>query len=371
MSLTSKQLARRRAGVGASEIAVLAGLSKWSSPIAVWESKVLGHSIDSNYAMELGTELEAPIARVWAKLNAKHLALVDTLAHPTKPLALATPDRAIYSDAAMRGDARKKRTDVRDAEALLQVKSTNWRMRRLWGDEGTDAVPDEYLCQAHWEGAVAGQSEVIFAVDFDKTKLHEFRVRVDLAVFDALYEIAERFFREHVDTKTPPPPDSSDAWSEYLSRAFPRDAKPALVPIAPGSEPEVERAVAEFLLLKAADARLKKRKEKAYQIIAARIGDAAGIEGTFGKVTWKRTKDSTVVKWQALAEEATKLLLANGFSGEAITSLISQHTTTKPGFRTMRTSPAQHLVFDTGTIDLKLETTTTAALAANNEEENP
>lgn len=370
MALTKQQQARRRSGVGASEIAVIAGLSRWSSPVRIYEAKVAGAVLDASYAMDLGSELEAPIARVWAKRHGKALALVDTLQHPTRPFALATPDRAVYSDPVLRGDARKRRVDVRDAECLLQIKSTNWRMRKLWGEQGTDQIPDEYLAQAHWEGAVAGLAEVKFAVDFDKTELCEWRVRVDLDVFGALYELAERFMRDHVERRVPPPPDGSEAWGEHLARVFPRDTSPALVRIEPGTEPEVERAVAEFLMLKAADSRLKKKKERAYQIIAARIGDAAGIEGAFGRVTWKRTKDTTVMKWQALAEDLLGYLRSLGVTEESLAGLLAKHTVTKPGHRTMRTTPAPHLLFD-APIELLLEQPAAALAATNNEEENP
>lgn len=355
MSLTKQQLERRKTAVGASEIAVLAGLSKWSSPVAIYEAKVLGRQIESTYSMELGNELEAPIARAWAKLNNRHLALVDTLASPTYRYAIATPDRAVYLDAASRGDARKKRTVVTDAECLLQVKSTNWRMRRFWGDADTDNVPDEYLCQAHWEGAVAGVSQVVFAVDFDKTELVEYRVTVDMDVFGGLYEIAARFMRDHVEARKPPPPDGTEVFTDYLKRAFPRDEQPALVDVPPGSDPELERAVAEFLMLKQADKRVKAWKETAYQTIASRIGTAAGIKGAFGSVTWKRTRDGQKVQWKAMADEALMVaqLAVQTLPAETgaplmkqLSELYAKHTQVTPGHRTMRTTPAEHLQFD-------------------------
>ena len=178
MGLSKRQLAFRRGGIGASEIAALAGESQYATPIAIYEAKVLGAELEATYQMDLGNELEEPIARIWAKQQGRFLARVDTLKHPTKTLAIATPDRAVYLSQEARGDARKLKTDVRDAERILQVKSTNWRLKHLWGDEGTDRIPREYLCQAHWEGSVAGVDSVEFAVDFDKSKLARFRVRV-------------------------------------------------------------------------------------------------------------------------------------------------------------------------------------------------
>lgn len=346
MALTQKQQAARRGGIGASEIAALAGLSKWSSPIAIYEAKVLGREVESTYRMALGNEMEAPIARVWASERGKFIALVDTLQHLTLPLALATPDRAVYATQAQAGDRRKKRTDVRDAEALLQVKSSSWRMQKFWGPDDSDEIPTEYLAQAHWEGSVAGLGEVIFAVDFDKTALHQYRVRVSPEVFAGLYEVAARFWRDHVEARVPPPPDASDAYGEFLERVFPRERDEALVRVEPGSDPELEEAVARFIMLKVADKRLKGMKEKCYQLIASRIGERAGLAGSFGAVTWKRTRDSVAVQWRPLAEEAVEMLRGIGISGERLDALVKAHTVTKPGHRTMRTKPAAHLVFE-------------------------
>ncbi|MCC6178776.1 MAG: YqaJ viral recombinase family protein [Phycisphaerales bacterium] len=365
MSLSPKQLEMRRTGVGASEIAALAGLSKWSSPIALYEAKVLGSQIEATYAMDLGTEIEAPIARVWAKQHQRFIARVATLRHPNKPFAIATPDRAVYLTAEARGDGRRLKEQVQDAEKLLQVKSTNWRLRHLWGEEGSDAIPDEYLCQAHWEGSVAGLSVVDFAVDFDKTRLAHYRVVVDPGIFDALYEIAERFMREHVERRVPPPPDATDRYGEYLARAFPRDETTALEEVQASAEEQLVRTVELFAKLKAGEKRLKSLKTLCYNTIAARIGAGAGLIGEFGKITFKRTKDGHRTDWSKVAEEAQRLaaLVIQTMPGgeqraaleQQLAALVTTHTVITPGHRTMRTTWAGPLKYEVGAIELRLE----------------
>ncbi len=361
--LTKKQLEERRTAIGASEIAALAGLSKWASPIQIWRAKVEGVALETTYAMELGNEFEAPIARVWARMNQRFVANVATLRHPTKPYAIATPDRAVYVTAAARGDARSKKTDVRDAEKLLQVKSTNWRMRSLWGSEGTDSIPDEYLCQAHWEGAVAGQQIVDFAVDFDKTKLCEYRVTVSLEVFEKLYEIAERFMVDHVLTGTPPPPDASDAYGEYLASAFPRQTRDTLDPVE-DAETIVED-IRLFARLKSAEKRIELIKKLLYHRIAQRISGATGITGSFGKITFKATKDKRVTNWQKVADEALRIagLVVQSMPegddraalAEDVRKLIDANTKTVPGYRVMRPTWAGPLKLEGQAIELKLD----------------
>lgn len=344
--LTKRQQELRRTGIGASQIAALAGLSNYATPIAIYEEKLgMAPELDS-YAVDLGLEIEAPIARVWAKRMNRAIAYVDTLRHndPTKHFAVATPDRAVYPTVEARGDGRVLKTDVRDAEMLLQVKSTNWRMRHLWGDEGSDVIPSEYLCQAHWEGSVAGLQQVEFAVDFDKTKLFTYRVIVDRTFFEGLYEIAERFMIDHVRRRVPPPPDASERYGEFISRLFPRDTLKDFEQVPPDAP--IMETVHLFARLKSAEKRLEAWKQLARNRIAARIGAAPGIVGTFGKISFKATKQKTVTDWKAVADEALRIagsllnVMPEGDMraalAEDVRKLIDVNTHLKPGFRMMR-----------------------------------
>jgi putative phage-type endonuclease len=363
MALTKKQLERRRSGIGASEIAAIAGESKWATPIQIYEAKVFGAELEETYQMDLGTELEAPIARVWAKREKRFIAPVDTLQHRTKQYALATPDRAVYLTQEARGDARKLKTDVRDAERLLQVKSSSWRMRRLWGDDGTDQIPAEYLCQAHWEGSVAGVDRVDFAVDFDKTQLHTFTVMVRPAIFDALYEIAERFMIDHVFARVAPPPDASERYREYLAKVFPTEKAETLVPIGPDDPLLVDLEY--FARLKASAPAIKKLTRLLENRVKNRIGEATGVLGEFGKITWKRTRDGQTVDWQAAATEAVQLAglvvqtLPEGAQRMALEgrlkSLIASHTSVRAGYRRLYYSWAPRLKADIENLEIKLQ----------------
>lgn len=353
--LTAKQQALRRTGIGASEIAALAGLSRYARPIDVYASKVFGQEEIDSYQADLGTELEAPIARIWAQRHGKHLALVDTLQHRTCPLAIATPDRAIYDDPVLRGDGRKKRMDVRDALGLLQIKSSSWRMRQNWGEDGTDNVPDDYHAQCQWEAAVAGLAEVTLAVDFDKTKLHEYKIIADPNVFEALYGIAEKFWKDHVECRKPPPPDASPAYDDFLSRVYPKEGDGDFREISPGAEPELERAVAEFLFLREADKRLKGRRDQLHQIIRSGIGLAPGIKGAFGSVSYRKTKDGLKFDAETAFDDAVSYVrLHLNVNREDATAqrilthlekLKTENTRTRAGWRSLRPQPADHLKF--------------------------
>ena len=364
MGLSKRQLAFRRGGIGASEIAALAGESQYATPIAIYEAKVLGAELEATYQMDLGNELEEPIARIWAKQQGRFLARVDTLKHPTKPLALATPDRAVYLTQEARGDARRLKTDVRDAERILQVKSTNWRLKHLWGDEGSDRIPREYLCQAHWEGSVAGVDSVEFAVDFDKTKLARFRVRVSPTVFEGLYDLAERFWKDHVLARVPPPPDATERYTEYLQRVFPSQTNETIIAVAP--EDSLARDIEYFAKLKAGEKPLKSLLKLIQNRMLARTADATGLTGSFGKVTFKKTRDGTTTDWERVAGDAIMLaktiLTAREISPAQrqdlfaeVEALVKRHTVPKPGYRRLHAKWAAGLQQEVGSIELKLD----------------
>jgi putative phage-type endonuclease len=364
--LTPEQKARRRFGIGASEIAALLGISKWSSPIALWEAKVLGHEIDESYAMELGTEMESPIAKIWARKAKRYIALVDTIQHPKLRFAIATPDRGVFLTKEDMGDGRRKkqRPDLERAEKILQVKSTNWRMAHLWGEEDTDSIPDEYVAASHWEGTVAGVQIVDFAVDFDKTKLKTYRVMVDEEIFAGMYEVAERFMIDHVLARVPPAPDATDRYSEYLKRAFPRETS-ANLDLVQNTEEDVLQTIALFAKLKTAEKRLEAIMTLAKNKIVARIGGATGITGTFGKITYKKTKDGSKVNWQAVADESMRIAalvvqaMPEGGTraelAEDLKKLIAANTTPKVGYRRLNLTLAGDLKYEARDIDLRLE----------------
>lgn len=366
MGLSKRQLALRRGGIGASEIAVLAGLSRYSAPINIYLNKIGQGPVIDSYAADLGTAMEAPLARVYAKRFKRSIAMVDTLCNPEKPYALATPDRAVYLTPALRGPARGLRTDVRDAERLLQIKSTNWRLRRMWGDDGTDRVPDEYLCQVQWEMGVAGVSSCDIFVDFDKTAGHVYPIRFRPGIFDHLYSVAEKFMIDHVLKRVPPEPDASDAYHEYLEAAFPREKgkRDDLRPVSEAHEPKLWEAIHSFAKLTAAEKRIEKAQRLARNVIEAAIGEGAGLMGPWGKVTWLSNKASVKTDWLAVARElqTTAALAVQALQpsqlrvdlGKQITELEAKHTKTVPGNRTMRKTWDGELLFDLEVLELKL-----------------
>ncbi|HHW14817.1 MAG TPA: YqaJ viral recombinase family protein, partial [Firmicutes bacterium] len=126
-------LAERRRGIGGSDAAAIAGLSKWRSPMAVWLEKTgQVEPEEPGEAALWGTKLEDVVARHFAEATGFKVQRCNAiLQHPERPWMLANIDRYVLDPARGRG--------------LLEVKTTN-----AWNhDASEDKAPDHYLIQVH------------------------------------------------------------------------------------------------------------------------------------------------------------------------------------------------------------------------------
>lgn len=350
MSLTKKSQDLRAQGFGASEIAALVGLS-FRTPIDVYADKVLGAKNDeSSLPAELGELLEEPVAKIYSERTGSFLARVHTIQHPTKPLCIATPDRARFSTAEARGDSRRKIANLgeEDFDRLVEVKTTAGSNRHQYGPDGTDDVPEEKLIQCIWQmGAARGQGARVDLVDLPVlfrddwgVEIRTYSVAFNEAVFDGLYQAAERFQCDHVLPKKPPPIDHSDRYADFLARAFPVH-KPGSIVTA---DAYAEELMLRFAKIKAAKKRLDVMGKKTGAQLRALIGENEGlVSDRYGKLTFKKTKDSSKVRWKDAANDALLLagLAINAMPegdrrdqlAESAKGILPKHTKAIPGHR--------------------------------------
>jgi hypothetical protein len=152
---------------------------------------------------------------------------------------------------------------------------------------------------------------------------HQFEFRCyDLArnsEFEAiLLEQLERWHRDYVVARRPPPADHRDeAW---LRAQHPRSTDKWLP-----DTPEIEGLVR----AKAAWAETRKfhedREDEAANQLRQLLGDAAGVDCAKYKVTYKSNKDTTKIDWQAICNEL-----------QVPTELVQKYTRVVPGARTLR-----------------------------------
>lgn len=161
----------RRAGVTASEIAAVMGLSPWDSPFSLYWKKVNAWDSGDNEFMSAGRHLEDAIANWWKAEHDPMGSLVmcraGLYAHSERSWQLATPDRLLCDgqmhDNPFPGDPgfEWKHPDG-NIQALLEVKwvAHSWDG---WGEPGTDEIPVYYRAQGLWQADTLGVETVYFA----------------------------------------------------------------------------------------------------------------------------------------------------------------------------------------------------------------
>lgn len=365
MALTDEQKRMRAEAFGASEAPTLVGVGPGRLS-DLWRSKMdptadLITDGDQNDLIELGVEYEDPVCRIYARRTGTHLARVATLRHPTKSLAVATPDRARFNFGPPRAPLEMITTvdGLQDADRLVEAKSTGNRYRRDYGVAGSGVVPEEKALQCIWQMGVTGlrvvDLPVLFMGEWGR-RIETFTVTWNEDLFEWMYEAAERFWRDHVVTKKPPPPDGTEAYDELQAAVFPRDTRAAVV--ASADDEALMLRFAKFREVARRAELLKKREGQALKNI---IGDAAGLtSASLGKLSWTRSRDGSEVDWQSAAQNALALagLCLNAFdtlkaTGEQISDenranlverlkgIIPDATRVKPGHRSLRFYPAK------------------------------
>lgn len=362
MALTKKQEALRAFAVGASEIAVLAGVSKWRTPIALYERKRGLHREEVGLPAELGTLLEEPLAKLYAERTGteRRLAKCDSLVHPEKTFALATPDRIVFPVPRVSRAKVHDLAELRDAERNVQIKSTSWRLAWQWGEPGTDAIPEEYLVQVVWEMGVTGLKHTDVAVLFDKDRFEIYQVPFNDELWQGLLELAERFVTDHLLAGVPPPPDASERYAAFLGRAFGASSGP-LLHVDPGTE--LAELVSRYAKLKAVDKRLELHLRQASNAIKAACAEAAGLVGSFGEVKWLRKPVEKVTDYEAAYREARSLAeqLLQALPAEAqpelrqaITTIEARHQKDGRRFDQLRAKWAPELQEDVEELEVRL-----------------
>jgi len=166
----------RRAGITASEIAVVMGISPYDSPFNLYHQKVNDWRWEGNDLTSVGRHLEDAIADWWMA-NRDPIENLDMLpaglyASAERPWQLATPDRLLFLNCdGCGGEGWSVRLatgyscrdcDARPPVALLECKWVAYSWDG-WGEPGTDQVPVHYRAQALWQLDTLGVDEVHFA----------------------------------------------------------------------------------------------------------------------------------------------------------------------------------------------------------------
>lgn len=150
-------LQSRRLGIGGSDVAAILGLSKYSSPYQLWLDKTGRSELEDSTSEPAywGNMLEDIVAKEYAKRNGVKVQRVNaTIAHPEHDWMRANIDRAIINPE-ISGNVRIKDGKL-TTDRILECKTANQYLAKLWGDEQSEQVPDYYLTQVQWYMGITG-----------------------------------------------------------------------------------------------------------------------------------------------------------------------------------------------------------------------
>jgi putative phage-type endonuclease len=202
--LTDADFALRRTGITSTDITRLVGESPWGTKCDVYLEKISeAPPTPPTLYQRIGHLLEPLVLELLSEQFHVALARSATVQHPTLAWALATPDGV-----------------GNDCAAEAKVKSVSFARPREWDDD--DAPPAFVHVQAQWHmivkrvpvcyvGALLGAKPKFYVVEHDE----------DLA--SMLLEEGERFYREHILARVPPPVDGSEGAKRMLAAVWPRN----------------------------------------------------------------------------------------------------------------------------------------------------
>jgi len=198
-----KWLELRTQGIGGSDVAAVMGMSKWKSPIEVWAEKtgqVVDHEPDEakEERFHFGHVLEAIVANEFEERTGLKLRKQGLIRSTQYEWALADVDRMIVGK-----------------PWLLECKTADsWRAEEYEGDN----IPVQYYLQIQWYLFVTGCEKAYIAILFGGNHFMYKEVPRNDEDINAMVTACKDFWENNVATKTPPPADSSEMYSSYLSQ---------------------------------------------------------------------------------------------------------------------------------------------------------
>jgi putative phage-type endonuclease len=272
MPITTTQLERRRRHLGSSDMASILGLSPYSTAYDVWAMKT-GRLPDTEEtaSMKAGTFFEDGVL---AYAEEKLGTLIRNQYRSVK-------DRGIPIGANV--DAIVVQTgEPVEAKTVGLLGFTN----ELWGDEGTDEVPDRVLIQATVHMICTEQELCHVAAFIAGRGFVPFVVRRDEDVVNVVKDTAVQFWEKFVLTDTPP---------DY---SLPSAKTVARMRRTPASTVAIDsHLVKVWNLAKAVEKQAKEQTESAKIALLAALGDAEAGECEEGLVTFfEQTRKEAIVK---------------------------------------------------------------------------
>ena len=270
---------RRHRRIGGTDSPKLLHMSKYGGPSAVYRRIVLGEANDIDPFTAMRGQMMEPVTRGLSQIKygwklAPHPGIIES---------------AEYEWCAASADDL-----LADENAGVEYKSVDPRGYSDWGDEGTDQVPTDYLIQCTHYMAAFDRPRWYICAYFGGNDLRRYVLQRDLDLEETWRSVCETFWREHVLTKTPPPPDSTPDYGEWLIRRYKSNGTTV------SAGPEAEGWATRLRETKAQIAALEEQEREATNHLQQLLGEGERMKGD----GWlMRYQERTSTSWKGICEE--------------------------------------------------------------------
>jgi len=283
-------LSVRGNGIGSSDAAVAVGISPYKSPLELWLEKTNRQpapDLSDNDAVFWGTTLEHIIANVYAERTGAKVRKVNAvLQHPEYLFMLANLDRLVLHPT--------------DGNGILEVKTAGLHSAPFW-EEG---VPDSYQCQVLHQLAVTGKEWCDVAVLIGGQDFRIYRVIRDDAKIADLIQREEQFW-QCVVQDVPPAVDGSESSGKALVSMYPSD-KGDVLDLT--EDMGMNKLFGEYWSYRQQRETAEDQENLLKQRLQERLGFASGAVLDSGKISWRKSKDSTETDFKKLTAENPELV---------------------------------------------------------------
>ncbi|MCM0648676.1 YqaJ viral recombinase family protein [Clostridium swellfunianum] len=293
----SKWHSNRCNSIGGSEIAKVAGFSKYGSALTVFNDKLgLSEKFRGNIHTVFGTRME-PVIKEWLPEDFKKTtdvelkiydypymmvhkdyeyfsANIDGLAHLTQ--------RLVYWENRDTGEIKT----IEPGELIgIEIKTGSEFLKKMWAGE---EIPDEYYCQVQWYMGITGLKHFLIVYLLGKEVNWKVIPRNEDDI-KALFNIGASFWNNNILNKLAPDPSGLECETKEIlyRQAIDNDIESSI------SDGKLSKYKAVDEQIKA----LEKEKEQLKQLIYLDLKDCKkGSDGTYKISRWTVKKDSIDTK---------------------------------------------------------------------------
>lgn len=265
--------------IGGTDAPKLMGMSKYGGPTNVYARIVLGEQNDIDPFTAMRGQLLEPVIRELSRVKYgweldKHPGIIMS---PDLEWCASSPDDLLKSE-----------------DAGIDYKSVDPRGFGDWGDENTDQVPTDYLIQCTHYMAALDRPRWYVCAYFGGNDLRRYVIERDPELEHDWKVACSDFWQRYVVTKTPPPPDDTASYGEWLVRKYKSNG--TTVTAGPDAEEWAKRLSQTKEQIKA----LEEQEREATNHLQALLGEGERLRGD-GWLLRYQERSST--SWKGICEE--------------------------------------------------------------------